>query len=262
MLWAQGVSRSPAIGWGLPHPLQGLQRMRISSQGTSFTYGCDAESPWPQENRAVLLSWDKLNRSSYKSRRGSQMRPTGTSLLPLRASCCCGGCQPQGKRALRSDPTPSWCHSVFLCCRCSCIWGGAFRAERSRWWEQKTCFIGVWIAEFTAMEAITQYFVCRVQRQQTSQGLGLFWLGLLVPLTWGSAGETAFMVNVCCWAEDWPLWPLCSEILPIPVLGPQDGQKSRASGHGWLKGVEERDLFVLGMGMFWETCTLEKWVLL
>lgn len=140
--------------------------------------------------------------------------------------------------------------------------GGAFRAERSRWWEQKTCFIGVWIAEFTAMEAITQYFVCRVQRQQTSQGLGLFWLGLLVPLTWGSAGETAFMVNVCCWAEDWPLWPLCSEILPIPVLGPQDGQKSRASGHGWLKGVEERDLFVLGMGMFWETCTLEKWVLL
>lgn len=52
------------------------------------------------------------------------MRPTGTSLLPLRASCCCGGCQSQGKRALRSYLAPRWCHSVFLCCRCSCIWGG------------------------------------------------------------------------------------------------------------------------------------------
>lgn len=142
--------------------------------------------------------------------------------------------------------------TVSSCAAGAPAFGGAFRAERSRWWEQKTCFIGVWIAEFTAMEAITQYFVCRVQRQQTSQGLGLFWLGLLVPLTWGSAGETAFLVNACCWAEDWPLWPLCSEILPIPVLGPQDGQKSRASGHGWLKGVEERDLFVLGMGKCFE----------
>ena len=32
---------------------------------------------------------------------------------------------------------------------------GVFRDGRSRWWEQETCFIGMWIAEFAALERIT-----------------------------------------------------------------------------------------------------------
>lgn len=32
---------------------------------------------------------------------------------------------------------------------------GVFRAGRSRWWERDTCFIGMWIAEFAALERIT-----------------------------------------------------------------------------------------------------------
>lgn len=106
---------------------------------------------------------------------------------------------------------------------------GVFRARRSRWWERGTCFTGMWIAEFAALERITQYFACGVQNQQTSQGLNLLWFGLrsreratglgstLVPPTGGSAGETAFMANASCWAADWPPWPLCSEIPQIPV---------------------------------------------
>jgi len=46
-------------------------------------------------------------------------------------------------------------------------------AGRRGWWEWEIFFMGVWLAEFAALERIVQHFACEVQRQQTSQVLSL-----------------------------------------------------------------------------------------